>query len=168
MPEPVREYPFFTDDAAVISNMLRDQWSLGPEQTPNIMYVPETYVVNARVGAIYVYVTSVSNNISSMDYRTIDREARVNIKVSTRFRDTHFLWNDEVYRILLSNRRIGRRHQVGASFLKVNNYHTLQNESGWYTTIFEVVLTYHNMAIRSAGFGDKINRQIEDNNHIRE
>jgi len=166
MDEPVEEYLFFTDDAAVIAKLLRDEWSLGPENTPNIMYVPETYVVNSRVGSIYVYVAGAPRmKISTTDYRTLDKSVKVNIKLDTRFRETHFKWGQEIMRIILANRRLGRRGQVGANYLELTNYRPLPNESGWYTTVFEVVLTYHNMAIRSAGFGDKINRQIEDNKY---
>ena len=166
MDDPVRENVFFTDDAAVIAKMLANEWSLGPENTPNIMYIPETYIVNSRVGSIYVYVAGTPKpRISTTDYRTLDKSVRVNIKLDTRRRDTHFLWGEEIVRIILANRRKGRRNQVGASYLELGSVRPLPNESGWYTTIIEVTLVYHNMAIRSAGFGDKINRQIEDNNH---
>lgn len=159
----IRETLLFTDEAAVIADMLRDEWSLGPSEVPNIEYIPEKAVQNARVGAIFVYVVSTSNRQSTTDYRTIDKTVHLNIKLDNRTRDNHFKMGQEIYRILMANRRIGRRHNMGNSYLEVNNHRTLPNEVGWYTTIFDVTFVAHNVSLISAGFGDKINSQIEDN-----
>lgn len=48
----VEEESFFTDDVKLIADMLKTDWSLGPENSPNVNYEPSAFLTNARVGTI--------------------------------------------------------------------------------------------------------------------
>ncbi len=152
----------YSDDAKMIAEMLRDQWSLGPQQEANITYIPEQIMVSARVGNIFVYRVSRNNRISTTDYQTLQRQSNLSIKVSTRFRENHFAWCEEVYRILLANRRKGHAEMGGWLFLEITNDRSMVDLSGWYTTTIDIRLTTYAKPIHSAGFGDRINKIVED------
>lgn len=158
VPEP----EMYCDDAKLIADMLKDQWALGTQDQANITYIPEQIMVNARVGSIFVYPVSRTNRISSVDYQTLQRVSNLSIKVSTRFREDHFDWCNEVYRILLANRRRGQKCMNGWLFLEITGDHQLRDLSGWYSTTIDVRLTTYNKSIQSAGFGDTINTKLAD------
>lgn len=158
----IREPKFFTDDCALIAEMLKSQWSLGPGETPEILYIPEQLAVNARVGYIYVYPMNRSYNISSIDYQNLTVRSTIGIKLSTRFRDKHFLWSGEIIRILLANRRRGPRCLMDYLYLELLGDRQMTDLSGWYSTTFDIRLTTFAKGIRSAGFGDRINNEIAD------
>ena len=161
----VPENKFYTDDAGLIANMLKEQWSLGPDYMPNVTYIPEEMAVNSRLGMIFVYRLTRQNRITTVDYRTYGRDSYVSIKISTRLRKDMFAFADEVYRILLANRRLGQDRMEGYTYLEIQNDRELRDLSGYYTTTIDVRLVTYNKAIRSAGFGDTINRQIDDLNN---
>ena len=160
--DPVPETPLYTDDVRMINDMFEEQWSLGPGHELNTTFEPSSYMVNARLGQIYVYQTSRNNRISSTDYRTLERRSHISIRVSNPNRDEHYLWCDEVYRILVANRRRGQNRFGGYTYLELHDDHTSNNQIGWYTTTIEIELISFNTPLRSAGFGDRINRQIAD------
>lgn len=160
--ETIRENELFPDNARMITNMIKNQWSLGAQNECNITFIPEQYMVNARVGSIFVYPISTTNQISSTDYHTLQRTARLGVKVSTRMRENHYVWCEEVYRILMANRRRGQKCMHGWLFLEVTGERQMTDLSGWYTTTFDIKLTTYAKPIRSAGFGDKVNKMIED------
>lgn len=154
-PEP--ETPMYTDDVSLVAQMLKDQWSLGPDQEPNIQFEPEAFMANSmtetgRNGLIYVYQLSRTNRVASTDYRTLERTSHISIRVSNRFRNIHYLWCDEVYRILLANRRLGNADLNGYTFLEINNDQQSNDLSGYYTTTFDIKLTCYASPIRSHGF----------------
>lgn len=147
------EIEYFTDDARLIAELLKEQWSLGPGEEPNISYVPESFMIQARIGAIYVYPMSMPMNISTVDYRTIQKLGYVSIRLSTRDRDRHFAWGQEVMRILLANRRAPVLRRCGYTFMEVTSSRMTPDLSGWYTTTFDIKLTCYNRGIKSHGFG---------------
>ncbi len=161
--DTVEEHKFFTDDAEMIANLIRSEWILGPEKEPSIGYTPEAYITNARYGSIYVYVLNRANQITSTDYRTLQRVAHVGIKVTCRHRKPYFEMCEEIYRIILANRRLGIHALNGYSFMEIVNERSSNDLVGWYTTTFDIKLTGYASPIRSAGFGDKTNRKIECN-----
>ena len=62
---------YFSDDARLFADMLREQWSLGPGEEPVVSYVPESYFMQSRTGSIFVYRVSMPMSISTTDYRTL-------------------------------------------------------------------------------------------------
>ena len=158
----VLENRFFTDDAALIANMIKDEWSLGPEYMPNVTFVPEEMAVSARLGYIYVYRITRPNRITTVDYRTLGRESYVSVKLSTRLRKDMFAFGEELFRIFLANRRLGQDRMQGYIYMEIQSDKETRDLSGWYTVTIDLKLVTYNKAIRSAGFGDTINRQIDD------
>lgn len=147
---------YYRDVPQMVANWFKTQWSLGPQQTPNVEYIPEKFIMNARVGAIYVYPTYMNEDIASTNYDYVTRSARVSIKVSTRFRDTQYAWVDEVYRILYVNRRRGKICMDGWEFLEILSNRPTQDLSGWYTNTIDVKFTDNADYIESIGIGDNL------------
>lgn len=157
---PVKESILFGDDPGMIAEMLRESWSLGPDDTPTITHIPEEYMTSARVALIYVYQVSRYNSTSSTDYNTLQRTSFIAVRLSTRFRAKFFQYMEEVYRIMYAHRRLGNRDLAGYTFLEVINDRTSQDTSGWYINTMDLKLTSYVYPLRSAGFGDKINREL--------
>lgn len=147
------ETEFFTDDAKLIYDLLNDNWSLNKDMRPTMAYVPEAYMMNAREGSIYVYPISRQNSITSMDYRTMGRTSMVGIKLSARVRERYFEWSQEVYRIMLANRRKGFNDLNGYYYIEVMDDRQATDLTGWYSTTFDIKLTTYVKPIVSAGFG---------------
>ena len=158
----VPENRFFTDDAKLIADMIKREWSLGPDYMPNVTYIPEEMAVNARLGYVYVYRITRPNRITTVDYRTLGRDSYVSVKLSTRLRKDMFAFAEELFRIFLANRRLGQDRMEGYTYLEIQSDKELRDLSGWYTVNIDLKLVTYNKAIRSAGFGDTINRQIDD------
>lgn len=163
---PLPELNFYTDEPKLIANMLKEQWSLDTKGTPlSIGYEPEQFLTNSRVGHIYVYETSHSDQVSTTDYRTIQKESRLSIRVSNRFRDVHYMWVNEVYRILMANRRAGTKLLNGYTHMDVVVDRPYNDASGWYVTTVEIKLISPHMPIMSPGFGPRINKQFAEALH---
>lgn len=160
--DPIRESTLFTDEPRMIAEYLRDQWSLGPDDTPTIAYVPEEYMTSARVAFIYVYQVSRYNSVSTTDYRTLQRTSFLAIRLNTRFRHKLFDYMQEVYRILMGIRRKGCSGLGGYTYFEVINDRVQNDLTGWYTATMDVKLTSYAYPIRSAGFGDDTNRLLDD------
>lgn len=157
----VDETPLFTDDAGVIGELLKENWSLGPGKEPAISYKPESYMMNARYGAIYIYTISRNTQVSSTDYRTLQITSHVGIKISNSIRENHFEMCEEIKRILMANRRTGKKNLGGYTFLELGSERFSNDLVGWYTTTMDISLKSYNTPLRSAGFGDRINSRIE-------
>lgn len=147
---------YFRDVPQMVAGWIKRDWSLGPQQTPNVEYIPEKFIMNARVGTIFVYPTYMSEDIASTNYDYVTRTARVSIKVSTRMRETHYSWVDEVYRILYVNRRRGVKCMDGWEFLEILSNRPMQDLSGWYTTTIDVKFTANADFIDYLGIGDNL------------
>ena len=159
MEEYVPEFDLYSDDVRMIYNLLKEGWSIGLENPLNAEFEPEQELVNARIGNIYVYHVSRENSISTVDYRTLRRQSKVAVRVATRFRKNHFEWCNEVYRILMANRRLGLGHcgLHNYTYLEVTGDRQFTDLSGWYVTTFDVKLTGYMTPLCSSGFGDERN-----------
>lgn len=144
---------FFTDDAELISGLIGREWSLGPGENPVIVYKPESYFVQSRIGSIYVYPVSYPNSIASTDYRSVQRIGYVGIKMSVRDRDRMYAWGEELYRILLENRRSPILRRNGYTFLEITSDKPTPDLSGWYSWTFDIKLTGYHRPVVSDGFG---------------
>lgn len=161
MLDPVEEQPFYYDEPKIIAELLKKEWSLGPQNSPNVEYDPHGFYMSTRTGGIYVYRISGTNRISSIDYQAVHRDSYLGIRVSNPKRENHLRWCQEVYRILLSN----RRHHPALGdylFLEVTGERESNDLTSYYVTTFDVKMTRYNKPIRSAGFGDRINKAIDD------
>lgn len=158
--DPVKEENLFADEPKFIADMLREDWSLGDKKRPNITFKPESTWVDSRLGAIYVYMLDRYNSISSMDYRTLERRTALAIKLSARDRGVFYEFAEEIYRILMANRRLGKRALHGNTFLEVESERFLNDLSGFYTVTFNIRLTTFNKPIKSAGFGATIDKEM--------
>lgn len=147
------EHLYFSDDSRLFAEMLRDQWSLGPGEAPVVEYKPESYFIQSRIGSIYVYQLSMPLSISTVDYRTMQRLGYVSMRLSTRDRERHYVWGQELMRILLANRRSPVLREWGYTFYEITSVKQTPDLSGWYTSTIDVRLVCYNRPIRSDGFG---------------
>ena len=163
---PLPELRFFTDEPKLLADMLKDQWSLDTMNMPlAVGFEPEQFMTNARVGYVYIYETSHGDQVSTTDFRTVEKESRVSIRVSTRFRDVHYVWVNEIYRILMANRRAGTKLLNGYTHMEVVVDRPYNDASGWYVTTIEVKLVSPHMPILSPGFGPDVNREFANALH---
>lgn len=161
---PVKETVLFTDEPQFIVNLLRENWSLREGDLPTIACIPEEYITSARAGFVYVYQISRYNSVSSTDYSSLQRTSFIAIRLNTRYREKLYEYMDEIYRIIYANRRVGQKGLMGFSYLEVINDRLMNDVSGWYTATMDVKMTSYNYPLRSAGFGDRINRDVEERN----
>lgn len=155
------EHPFATDDAAMIADLLRRDWNLGPGKEPSIGHDPSQQVTSARYAAIYVYLLNRSNRISTTDYRTLERTAYIGIRVSASLRNNFEEVLQEVYRILLANRRGGKRRLGGYTYLEITSDRFSNDLQGFYSCTLDIRLVSYNAPIYSAGFDEPMNSGIE-------
>ena len=137
----------------IIADLIKSQWSLELGDEPSVAYRRDAYMMNSRVGAIYVYMIAGTQNISTIDYRTTQRVANLSIRLSNPDRDRHLRWIEEIERILMVNRRAGPRVLGGFEFLEITSVSPANDLSGYYTTTIDIRLTGFAFKIRSAGFG---------------
>ena len=154
---PPPENMFFTDDAVMITDMLKKSWSLGPEDTPVISFSMEGMMVDARKAYIYVYLVSRYNSISATDYGTLQRTSFVDLRISTRSRNKLYQYAQEVYRIVYANRRLGWDKLNGYTWWEITNDRVDNSAQGWYSVLFSTKLVSYCYPVISPGFGDQIN-----------
>ena len=160
---PVPEHIFFNDDPMLICNMLKDNWSLDEDNLPTFTCEPKEYMTSSRVALVYVYHISRYNSISTTDYSTLQRTSFLAIRLNTNNRMKFYEYMQEIYRILLSNRRIGAKNLHGYHYFEIINDRISNDLSGWYSCTLDVKMTSYASPIRSAGFGDRINKTFENN-----
>lgn len=151
------EEDFFPDDVAMITNLLKEGWSLGLSQRPIISYDLQTLYADARSSYIYVYHVSGYNSISSTDYRSTQVTTFLGIKISCPFRKQLYRTMREVYRILLSNRRAGPSQLNGYTYFEIISHHLDDGELGWYSSTIDLKLMSYCRPIFSPGFGPEVN-----------
>lgn len=144
---------FDPDLPAIVSDMIKGQWSLEIGDEPVVAYKRDSYMMNSRVGAIYVYMLSVVPQISTVDYRATQRVAQLSIRITNPHRDRHIRWVNEVYRILMANRRAGPRKLGGYEFLEITSLTPSNDLSGFYTDTIDIRMTGYAFGIESDGFG---------------
>ena len=157
---PQKESILFSDDVGCITKILKDEWSLGPRDTPVIDFVPEATMALAMPAYIYVYQVSRYNSISSTDYRTLQRNSFIGIRISTRSRDKMYEYMDEVYRILMANRRAGPQYLNHYTYMEAINDHIDNNSTGWYSATIDIKMISYCFRVRSPGFGKEINESF--------
>ena len=140
--------------------MLKNDWSLPNYDMPVIDYVPEATMALAMPAYIYVYQVSRYNSISSTDYRTLQRNSFIGIRISTRSRDKLYEFMDEVYRILMANRRAGPQYLNHYSYMEAINDHIDNGSLGWYSATIDVKLISYCFRLKSPGFGKEINESF--------
>ena len=161
---PKKESVLASDDVGCIAKILKDDWSLPPYDTPVIDYVPEAVMAYAMPAYIYVYQVSRYNSISSTDYRTLQRNSFIGIRISTRSRDKLYLYLDEVYRILMANRRAGPQYLNHYTYMEAINDHIDNSANGWYSATVDVKMISYCFRIKSPGFGKEINESFLNTN----
>lgn len=154
---PFPENGFFLDDVGVITRMLKEGWSLGPEDTPVISYEMEGMMVEARKAYVFVYHVSRYNSMSSTDYHTLQRTSFVDIRVSTRSRAKLYQYTQEIYRIIYANRRLGPKFLDGYTWIEITNDRIGNDAQGWYSVLLSIKMMSYCYPIYSPGFGDEIN-----------
>lgn len=161
---PKKESVLASDDVGCIAKILKDDWSLPPYDTPVIDYIPEAVMAYAMPAYIYVYQVSRYNSISSTDYRTLQRNSFIGIRISTRSRDKLYLYLDEVYRILMANRRAGPQYLNHYTYMEAINDHIDNSANGWYSATVDVKMISYCFRIKSPGFGKEINESFLNTN----
>ena len=152
------EFNTYSDDAQLICNMLKDDWSLDKELLPTFSYMPTGFMTNAPQGLIYVYQMSHQNpGITTVDYRTRHRVSNLGIFIGNPVRERHFQLCEEVYRILDANRRIGQEGLEGYSYIEIKGDRQSQDLVAFYETTIDITLTSFVRPIRSSGFGESRN-----------
>ena len=64
----------------------------------------------------------------------------------------------------MANRRAGKKRLGGYSYLEINNERFSNDLVGWFTTTIDIKMVSYNTPLRSAGFGDDINKKVACNN----
>lgn len=157
---PFPETSFFTDDATMIAEMLKESWSLPPNYTPVINQKRDGMMTDAREGYVDVYKVSNYTSTSSTDYRTLQRTSFLDITVTISSRHVLFLYMEEIYRILYGNRRVGPRKLNGYTWLEITNDRVDNESNGWYSGMISLKLMSYCYPIRSPGFGDRVNSML--------
>lgn len=146
----------FTDDAKLVAELLRRYWPEVPGvDPPAINYQTEAYMVDSRVGSIFVTELSVPENVASSDYSTVTRTSRVSIRVSCRFRERMVEWSDTVCRCLYEARRAGWDELAPYTFLDITTRRLINDGTGWYTSVIDIKLTGYHIPLDSDGLGQK-------------
>ena len=161
---PYPERQFFTDDAAMLANLLKEEWSLPLEMTPVISHLREGMMTDARTGYVDVYKVSNYTSISSTDYRTLQRTSYLDVTVTVRSRDSLFAYMEEIYRIVMANRRVGPKYLNGYTWMEITNDRVDNESNGWYSGMISLKLLSYCYRIRSPGFGKKINSRFINSN----
>lgn len=157
---PQEESVMFSDDVGCIAKILREDWSLPPIDTPRIDYVPESFMAYAMPAYIYVYQVSRYNSISSTDYKTLQRNSFIGIRISTRSRDKLYQYMEEVYRILMANRRAGPEYLNHYTYMEAINDHIDNGSNGWYSATIDVKMISYCFRLKSPGFGREVNEEF--------
>lgn len=160
MMDPVQEPGFYPDVAKLIAELLIDNWDRPIGHVPAISYKPEQYMVSANFGAVYVYALNTNPQITTVDYRTVQMNPQVGIKVSCRFRENHEEICSEIYRILMLYRRAGIHRLDGFSYIQIISERRSNDMSGWYMTTIDIQLISYATPIESAGFGPEVEKKL--------
>lgn len=150
------EVMFFTDDVAMVTDMLKREWTQGMKM-PVISYDEQALYADARSAYIFVYHVSGYNSISSTDYNTVQTTTFIGIKVSCPFRPQLYKVMNEVYRILLANRRAGPDKLNGYTWFEITSHHLDEGELGWYSSTIDLKFMTYCRPVLSPGFGAEIN-----------
>ena len=62
----------------------------------------------------------------------------------------------------MANRRLGQNRLDGFTYFEVINDRVQNDLSGWYTATMDIKLTSYNDPVKSAGFGKRVNKALEE------
>lgn len=149
-----QEHPLFLDDVGFIMDMLKNNWTI-TDKVPTFSRETdvESFMMDARLGSVFVYSEGRRNTISTVDYRTLQRISRISVRVTTRFWDVMQVWGQEIYRIFMSHRRMGYDRTNGYGYFEVLSDNLTRDLSGWYVTTYEIQMTAYATPLRTDGFG---------------
>lgn len=150
----MQETPLFLDDVGFILDLLRDNWTI-EDKVPTFARETdvESFMMDARLGSVFVYSTGRTNKISTVDYRTLERVSSIVVRVTTRFWEVMQVWGQEIYRILYSHRRMGYDRTNGYGYFEVLSDTLDRDLSGWYVTTYRIRMTAYATPLRTDGFG---------------
>lgn len=144
------------DMPKLVADMIRGQWDLAMGDEPVIYYDRNSYSAYLRVGGLYIYTVNISvPTISTVDYRTTQRNYYLDIRIMNPNREKNIAWINEVYRILMANRRAGPKKLGGYEFLEVTAVEQINDTTAWYAATISVKFTGYAFPIHSSGFGGK-------------
>lgn len=150
----IPEHPLFLDDVGFILDMLKDNWTIA-DKVPTFARETdvESFMMDARLGSVFVYSTGRTNKISTVDYRTLERQSNIVVRVTTRFWNVMQEWGQEIYRILYSHRRMGYDRTNGYGYFEVLSDNLTNDLSGWYVATWSIRMTAYATPLRTDGFG---------------
>lgn len=158
----IPETPLFMDDAKVLYDLLKREWSLPPGKEPSIAYDVRSQVTSSRYAFIFVYMINRSTRIASVDYNQLERTSYLGIKIDATFRENFLEVVQEVERILMANRRPGKTGLGGYTYLEMTAERFTNDLSGYYSCTLDVRMTSHNTPLRVAGMGSPVNEMVQD------
>ncbi len=150
---------WFSDDKQLILDILKEEWSLGAEEVPTWYCKPELMMRNSKIGSVYVYDSAGHNNerILGINYEGYRRTHRLTIDVMNPLEERNIRWLDEIYRILLNNRRSYklRRDKYDWDYIQIGTDTYRTGYVGFYHTTLEITLVKEFFGIKSDGFGEE-------------
>lgn len=158
----IPETELFTDDAALLGELLRREWSLEPGREPSIAWDVQAQLMAGRYGAVFVYMVSRSSDIATVDYRTLERISHLGIKITAPFRANLIEICQEVERILMAHRRAGKDRLGGYTYLEMVSERFMNDLSGIYSCTIDVRMTSHHTPLRTAGMGSPVNEIVDE------
>lgn len=149
--DPLPEYD--RNHARVVTELLKREWSLGPQRTPNILWGADKQAVNSRNGVIYIQYRPTDETVSTMDYRTVDQIHHLTVKFTHHNEDAVFGMMAEARRILYGYRRTGIKGPLGYSEIRIRSTAPMEGLLGHYIWTMSVELREYCKPIGSFGFG---------------
>lgn len=161
----VEETFLFTDDAELLADLIRNEWSLEPGKEPSIAYDVRAQIMSSRYASVFVYMISRSSDIATVDYRTLHRISYLGIKITAPFRNNLIEVCQEVERILMAHRRAGKRRLGGYTYLEMTSERFVNDLSGFYSCTIDVRMTSYHTPLHSAGMGSPVNEMVDERMH---
>lgn len=150
--DPVLADLLFSDDARLISGILKDGWPSTPGvDPPAFIYELDQMMANARGGAVLVYPVSTTEQSASCDYMTVTRRSRVSVMISCRYREQLARYMRIVYSILMHARRAGVEVLSPYTYLEVNSRRVRTDANGWNQASIDLTLTGWHVPMLSDG-----------------
>lgn len=158
----IPETPLFTDDAKVLGELLRREWSLPPGKEPSIAYDVRSSVTSSRYASVFIYMVNRSTRIASVDYNQLERVSHLAIKVNATYRENFLEVVQEIERIIMSCRRAGKTNLGGYTYVEMTSERFSNDLSGYYSCTIEVCMTSHNTPLHTAGMASPVNEAVHE------
>lgn len=147
----------YNDDARTISNLLEENWSLGVGERPSkFYYVIDRIARNNIPGSIFTYVMGYNQTNGGINYDGVRTTQRVSIDIQNpENRERHYMWINEVLRILAEYRRAGREQLNGWDRIEPPSISHKTGYVNYYHSVIEITLVREFKGYTSSGFGHK-------------